>query len=105
MRAFLKQFVVSGDFDDDELLKLLKPPKEGIWEFRIAFHPAVRIFGGFMRPGEFIATNIKDRNSLEKEGFEVHRKRSRSIWSTLCPSHRRMVAARKDLLEDFDANL
>jgi hypothetical protein len=103
VRALLKSFVVGEDFDDDALLFPLSPDREGIWEIRVTFHPQDRIFGGFIRPGEFIATNRKDREALATKGFAPHRARCKAIWTSLCPKHSRLVNhARSELLKDFD---
>jgi hypothetical protein len=102
VRAFLKKFIIGEDFDDDALLKPLKPHDEGIWEFKITFHPEDRIFGGFLRRGEFIATNRKDRAALV-EGFAQHRARCKGIWNSLCSKYPRLTErTRKELLEEFD---
>jgi len=102
VRAFLKNFVIGEGFDDDALLFPLKPQDEGIWEFRITFHPQDRIFGGFLRRGEFIVTNRKDRAALA-HGFAPHRARCNAIWINLCPRYPRLTGyTRTELLEEFD---
>jgi hypothetical protein len=99
VREFLKGFVIGHDFDDDDVLCLLEPAHEGVWEFRVQFEPKARIFGGFLEPCVFIATNYKDRNFLDMRGFAGDRRRCR-IWDGLFPAHRRITnLTRKQLLE------
>lgn len=98
IRAFLKLFVIGGDFDDDFRIKPIG--RDGIWELRITFNPQHRIFGGFTQPGEFVATNVRSRRTLEKAGFVPARDRCRSIWTMMHPVVRSRLG-RQALLEDF----
>jgi hypothetical protein len=100
IREFLKGFIIGHDYDDDDMLCLLAPGEEGIWEFRVQFEPKARIFGGFLGPCMFIATNYKDRDFLARRGFAGERKRCRDIWDGLFPGHPRITSlSRKQLLE------
>ena len=100
VREFLKGFVVGHDFDDDDVLRPLTPVTEGVWEFRVQFEPKARIFGAFLEPCVFIATNYKDRNFLDMRGFAGDRLRCRTIWDGLFPAHQRITnLTRKQLLE------
>jgi hypothetical protein len=100
VRALLKQFVTGGDFDDDEVLKEISD--DGIWEIRITFEPQARMFGGFLRIGEFVATNWRDRKALSS-GFGRDKTRCRTIWQSLFPKQRRLLGpTRTELLEEFD---
>jgi hypothetical protein len=101
VRAFLKGFVIGEDFEDDALFKLLSPPNEGVFEFRVTFQPAERLFGAFVRKGEFVITNRKDRKSLGKKGFAPDRGRCRDIWASLFPNTERLTLPLAELLEDF----
>lgn len=103
VRALLKRFVVGDDFDDDAVLKPLNGGRDGQWEIRITFTPQDRVFGGFLRPGEFIATNRLTRDQLDKRGFSPSLERSRAIWKRLFGTLPRLNGlAREDLLEDFE---
>jgi hypothetical protein len=100
VREFLKGFVIGHDFDDDQMLRPLTPIEEGVWEFRVQFEPKARIFGGFLEPCVFFATNYKDRNFLDLRGFAGDRQRCRAIWKGLFPDHPRIVnLSRQQLLE------
>lgn len=100
IRAFFKAFVLGADFNDDDLLKALKPECLGIFEFRITFHPQERIFGSFLRVGEFVATNRKDRTALAS-GFAPHLDRCSQIWTSIFPKHSPLQHDRSSLLGDF----
>jgi hypothetical protein len=104
VRALLKSFVAGADFDDDVFLKPLQPPSDGIWEIRITFEPQARIFGAFLRPGEFVATNWEDRKTLatRRKRFAPAVARCRSIWGSLFSNRRRLTRPRAELLEEFD---
>jgi hypothetical protein len=99
VREFLKGFVIGEDFDDDDMLSLLKPPGEAVWQFRVQFAPKARIFGGFLEPCVFIATNYKERDILGQRGYAPERRRCRTIWEQLFPQHPRTNMTRKQLLE------
>ena len=100
IRQFLKGFIIGDDYDYDDMLALLKPDEEGVWEFRIQFEPKARIFGGFLEPCRFVATNYQDRNFLGARGFANDRQRCRTIWETLLKDYPRVVdLTRTRLLE------
>ncbi len=101
VRAVCRAFVQGEDFDDDALLKSLQPKAEAIWEFKLTYEPQHRILGAFLRKGEFVATNHRDRKTLAR-GFGPSRTRVKSVWSTLFPSNPRSSGARHALLEDFE---
>lgn len=103
VRALLRRFVTGEDFDDDDILKPLNEGYYGEWEIRITFTPQDRIFGAFLRPGEFVATNRLAREQLAKQGWVAALKRSKAIWERLFGQWPRLKGlARPDLLEDFD---
>ena len=104
VRNYLKEFVIGSDFDSDDALKPMRTDDGGIWEIKIMFEPQERIFGAFLRKGEFIATNNHGRTALAhpRKGFAPHHARCRSIWASLFPDHRRQVGLeRATLLEGF----
>lgn len=104
VRALLKDFVIGGGFDDDMVFKPLRPPPKSLWEIRITFAPAARIFGGFVRKGEFLGTNMRHRKALER-GFAPHTARSATIWKSMFGKRDRCPGGQEDrpyLLEDFD---
>ncbi|HEX8165910.1 MAG TPA: hypothetical protein VF601_08990 [Beijerinckiaceae bacterium] len=99
---FLKQFVIGRDFDDDAMLKRLKPETEALYAFRISFNPKHRILGGFLRPGEFVATAHRSRRELEDETWVPARTLAKDQWEALFPGIRRLSDQRCDLLKDFE---
>lgn len=101
VRQMLKRYVI-GDamFDDDDILKPMKG-HPGLYEFRIAFQPQSRIFGGFTRIGEFVATHYRDRNALNKEGFSIHINRAKTSWNTALGDVPRSMEQRSVLLGDY----
>lgn len=101
VRAFLKGFVIGEDFDDDVLLKPLKPPHEHLYSLRISFQPQYRIVGGFLRPGEFVAAAHRSRNEIGEDWVPV-RTKARSVWATLFPDHNRAPLGRRALVADFE---
>jgi hypothetical protein len=103
VRMFLKRYVIGEDFDDDVKLKQLKPPSDGLYAFRVVFNPHHRILGGFVRPGEFVATAQKARSLLEQEGrgWTPTRTSAKTQWEALLPNHSRLTSTRSSLLVDF----
>lgn len=101
VRAFLKSFVIGEDFDDDVKLKELNTPTGGWYEFRITFNPQTRIFGGFLRPGEFVALLQQDRKVLARDAFAPSIKRTMLIWNSLFQNLRPLNDHRDVLLEEF----
>lgn len=101
VHAMLKAFVTGEDFDDDTILKLMKPVDRGIYSLRIVFVPQHRIFGGFLRAGEFAALSHSGRDALGKgQGFKPILNRVSHIWRSIfgdLPS----CKPRSSLLEDF----
>jgi len=101
VRAFLKSFVTGDDFDDDVKLKELKTQSGGWYEFRITFNPQMRIFGGFLRYGEFVAVLQDDRRSLDRNSFAPSIQRTAQIWKGLFPNHPPLKDSRDLLLGEF----
>lgn len=101
VKAMLKAFVTGEDFDDDAVCKLMKPYASGIYEIRITFAPQHRIFGGFLRVGEFMALAHDTREKLGKgHGFAPAINRAETLWRSM---FRRppLSDLRSRLLEDF----
>ena len=101
VRAFLKGFVMGGDFEDDAMLKALTTDLGAFYEFRIAFHPQHRIVGGFLRPGEFIALAHETRKNLAGKGFAPTISRASKLWNSLAFKSRPLTDECSCLLEDF----
>lgn len=101
VRAFLKGFVMGGDFEDDSMLKALTTDMGAFYEFRIAFHPQHRIVGGFLRPGEFIALAHETRKNLAEKGFAPTISRASRLWNSLAFKSRPLTDECSSLLEDF----
>lgn len=101
VRAFLKSFVTGEDFDDDVKLKELKTPMGGWYEFRITFNPQTRIFGGFLRQGEFVTVLQNDRKALDRASFAPSIHRAERIWKVLFPALRPSPNRRDFLLGEF----
>ena len=100
VRAFLKSFVTGEDFDDDVKLKKLNTKAGGWYEFRITFIPQTRLFGGFIRPGEFVIVLQKDRGALARNSFAPALDRAERIWKGLFPHHSPLTESREFLLRD-----
>ena len=101
VRAFLKSFVTGEDFDDDVKLKMLNTRTGGWYEFRITFNPQTRLFGGFLRSGEFVVVLQQDRRSLGRTSFAPAIQRAERIWKGLFPNHLPVTDRRQFLLKDF----
>lgn len=101
VRAFLKSFVTGEDFDDDVKLKPLQPLSGGWFEFRITFNPQTRIFGGFLRQGEFVAVLQQNRRELDRSGFAGSVARTQVIWRRLFDQQRPLNENRDFLLGEF----
>lgn len=101
VRAFLKSFVTGEDFDDDVKLKELKTRTGGWYEFRITFNPQTRIFGGFLRQGEFVALLQQNRERLGREAFAPSVDRTIQIWNGLFPGVQPLTLPRDFLLEEY----
>lgn len=101
VRAFLKSFVTGEDFDDDVKLKPLQPLSGGWFEFRITFNPQTRIFGGFLRQGEFVAVLQQNRRELDRAGFAGSVGRAQGIWGRLFDRRRPLNDSRNFLLGEF----
>ena len=101
VRAFFSAFISGADFDDDDLLKALSGGKDGIWEFRITFQPQARVFGFFLRPGEFVALAHKDRGDLDKSGFGGSIQTVKDRAKLLFPADKPLIDTRANLLQEF----
>ena len=99
--SLLKAFVIGEDFDDDVVCKLMKPHHHGIYELRITFDPQHRIFGGFLRVGEFVALAQETRDKLSRgQGFAGKISRVDTLWKSMFP-YTPLINERCRLLEDF----
>jgi hypothetical protein len=97
----LKAFVTGEDFDDDMACKLMKPHDRGIFEIKITFVPQHRLFGGFLRIGEFVALTHGTREQLSKgQGFAPKINRAQTLWQDMF-RHPPLGGSRSRLLEDF----
>lgn len=100
-RVFLKQFVIGRAFDSPVKLKRLMPAAENLYAFRISFEPKHRILGGFLGPGEFVATAHRSRSTLASETWAPTRTVAKRVWRELFPSVPRCGHNLSDLLVDF----
>lgn len=102
VRAFLKNFDAGGELDEDVDVKLLKPPGECIHEMRITFNPAFRIFGAFLRPGEFVALCHDSKGQLNKHGYGKCRTTVKTRWDGMFGKIGRLDASFLTLTQEFD---
>ena len=99
--SMLKAFVTGEDFDDDVACKPMKPHHRGIFELKITFVPQHRLFGGFLRIGEFVALTHETRRQLSKgQGFAPKINRAETLWRGMF-RHPPLGGNRSRLLEDF----
>jgi hypothetical protein len=103
-RAFFSTFVAGADFDDDDMLKALSG-KDGLWEFRITFQPQWRVFGGFLRNGEFVALAQAKRGDLQKSSFGPIIMLVKNRWKSLFPDQSPLLSPRNTLVQDFDDDI
>ncbi|TKT73663.1 hypothetical protein YH63_020785 [Afipia massiliensis] len=108
IRAVFRSFVGGADFDDDALFKpITKGPdgKLGLWEIKIIYVPQARVFGGFLRKGEFVALSYGIRSHLASYGFQPIIDLVRQRWEDLFPDRSMLKAPRVELLGDFDGGI
>ncbi|OKO87573.1 hypothetical protein AC629_13620 [Bradyrhizobium sp. NAS80.1] len=105
VRAFFSAFVAGDDFDDDDMLKAMSEGRDGIWEFRITFVPQARVFGGFLRTGEFVALNFDKRSNLAARGFAPLITATKARWKALFPSESPLLSGRSLLLQEFEDDI
>lgn len=97
----LKAFVTGEDFDDDMACKPMKPHDRGIFGIKITFVPQHRLFGGFLRIGEFVALTHETRGQLSKgQGFAPKIKRAETLWRGMFQKSP-LNSSRSRLLEGF----
>lgn len=87
----LSQFVFGAPINDRDYMKQCKPFANNIWEIRIRFHPACRIFGAFLKPDCFVATHMTDRKNLD---FNKHVIQAMDEWQELFPNVQRLAGIR-----------